>query len=495
MSSMPWGRQWAGPGRPASVVTVAAVAGAAAVAALGLPLDRPGIGWLLTALAAVAAVAVADTTRVTRGPKPLVVRSRPRLGAEQIAWAAATVALFAVGTFRSAGWLFTLCVLVAGLTTALALAGGRSMRSIFVACTLPFFAALRAVPWLARGLSRPGEEKLGNSRVRIVATAVVSAVLLVAFGALLASADERFAHALERLVPDLGVDTVFRWIFVGGFAAMGVGGAAFLRAAPPDMSKLDRTQGRKVHRWEWAVPLGLLTFLFAAFVAVQAVTLFRGDFGVQEYADEARSGFWQLSWVVGLTLLVLAGAARWAPRENPADRLLIRVILGTLTALTLVIAATAIQRITLYTAEYGLTRLRLLVLCCELWFVFVLLLVLVAGRRIRAAWLPRVAIAAGVSALLGLAVANPDAMIAERNVQQHGNRPIDLSYLGDLSPDAVPALTRSGDLTPEQLRCVLGRLNTGPISQPDDWRSWNLGREQARLLIAARGNPTFDCTP
>ncbi|MBB4696188.1 DUF4153 domain-containing protein [Paractinoplanes abujensis] len=471
------------------MLTVAAVAGAAAVAALSLPLDSAGIGWLITAIAAVVAVSLAGPAKVVAGPKPLVDRPLPRFRAEQAGWAAATVALLAVGTFRSAGWLFALCVVVATLTTALTLVAGRSMRSIFVAYLLPFLAAFRAMPWLAHGLSRP------NRSGRIVATAAVSVVLLLAFGGLLASADSTFATALERLVPDLGVDTIFRWIFLGGFAAMGVGGAAFLRVAPPDVSRLDRTEGRKVHRWEWAVPLGLLTVLFGLFVAVQAVTLFRGDFGVQEYADEARSGFWQLSWVVGLTLLVLAGAARWAPRAEPADRLLIRVILGALTALTLVIAATAIHRIVLYTAEYGLTRLRLLVFCCELWFVFVLLLVLIAGRRIRAPWLPRLAVAAGVAALIGLAVANPDGMIAERNLRPSGDRPIDLSYLGDLSPDAVPALTGSDRLTNTQLICVLGRMNTGTMTMSDDWRSWNVGLARARVLISTHGNPTYDCTP
>ena len=168
-------------------------------------------------------------------------------------------------------------------------------------------------------------------------------------------------------------------------------------------------------------------------------------------------------------------------------------MLGALTVLTLVIAATALHRITVYTAEYGLTRLRLLVFCCECWFVLVLLLVLAAGRSLRASWLPRVAIAAGVAALLGLTVANPDGMIAERNLQPHGDRPIDLSYLGDLSPDAGPALTASDRLTNNQLVCVLGRLNTSPAARAGDWRSWNLARHRARVLIATRGNPTFDC--
>ncbi|XVU25397.1 DUF4153 domain-containing protein [Actinoplanes sp. CA-054009] len=473
-SAAPWWRQWPGPGRPASGATAGAVLAAAAVVAFSLPLGPPGVGWLVSALAAVGALVVARLVPARlpsigdNATRSDVVR-RPRLGPERLAWSVATVALLAVSTLRAAGWLFALCLVTATLTAALALAGGRSMRGIFAGYTMSFVAPFRALSWLRKGLSR-------GASMRVAATAVVSIVLLAAFGALLSSADLYFSQAIETVMPDLNGGSIFRWIFIGGLATMIVGGAAFLTTAPPSLSSLDTTEGRKVRRWEWAVPLSLLTMLFGAFVGVQAVVLFGGNFVVAEYANAARNGFFQLSAVTALTLVVLAGAARWAPREKPADRLLIRVILGTLTALTLVIAATALNRMTIYTAEYGLTRLRLLVFCCELWVIFTLLLVLLAGVRIKASWLPRVAIAAGVLALLGLAVANPDAMIAERNINPANGREIDLVYLQNLSPDAVPALL---DMPGDRRNCVIAHIDI----QGGDWRSWNWGRERALQLI------------
>jgi hypothetical protein len=228
-------------------------------------------------------------------------------------------------------------------------------------------------------------------------------------------------------------------------------------------------------------------------VAIQLTVLFGGNRHVLDtdgltYADYARGGFWQLSFVTGLTLVVLAGAARWAPRQSPADRTLLRVILGALAGLTLVIVVSALHRMNLYADTYGLTRLRLLVACCEAWLGLVLLLVLVAGVRIRAAWLPRVAIAAGVLALLGLAAANPDRMIAAYNIKQ--DRTVDLVYLGTLSPDAVPALV---GLDPARRDCVLGHIN---LRMPrDDWRGWNLGRERAREIIATDlSGPGWRCS-
>ena len=121
------------------------------------------------------------------------------------------------------------------------------------------------------------------------------------------------------------------------------------------------------------MPLALLVLLFAMFVAVQLTVLFGGSRHVLDtdgltYADYARGGFWQLLVVTGLTLLVLAGAARWAPRDDPhrpgADP-------GRSSArwpsLTLVIVASALHRMDVYADTYGLTRLRLLVALCELW--------------------------------------------------------------------------------------------------------------------------------
>jgi hypothetical protein len=111
------------------------------------------------------------------------------------------------------------------------------------------------------------------------------------------------------------------------------------------------------------------------------------------------------------------------------------------------------------------------------WFGVVLVLVLLAGIRIRASWLPRASIAAGVLALIGLAVANPDLQIARNQVNRPADR-IDAGYLSDLSPDAVPALAELPD--PERT-CVLYRIKLN--MDEDVWYTWNQGRSTARDLI------------
>ena len=430
-----FGHRWAGPGRPASRATIIALLAAAVVAALSVPLDRGGVGWLVTAVAGVTALIVArvvpDPVR-PGAPTPLVQWSPRPTGKARYFWSAATVALLGVGMFRAAGWLFFLCLCAAVVTGALAVAGGRSLRAMLVAVLTAPIAGFRALPWIRRGLAAVRQNG-GGKGLRIAATVAVSLALLVVFGSLFASADAAFADLIDR-----------------------------------------------------AVPLTLLVLLFAMFVAVQLTVLFGGSEHVLDtdgltYAEYARGGFWQLLVVTGLTLVVLAGAARWAPRETTTDRVLIRAVLGALAVLTLVVVASATHRMDLYADTYGLTRLRLLVALCEVWLGLVFVLILIAGIRLAGLWLPRAVVAAAVLALLGLAGANPDRLIADHNVTRYEqtNR-IDTQYLSTLSADAVPALDR---LTGENRDCALAPIETDLLENPDDWRGWNLGRHQARDLL------------
>ncbi|HEX7746138.1 MAG TPA: DUF4173 domain-containing protein, partial [Micromonosporaceae bacterium] len=413
------------------------------------------------------------------------------LGAELLGWTAATVALIGVGTVRAAGWLFVLCVLTAGVTACLSVTRGRSMRALLLRCVIPPVAAVRSPRWSVAGLNRSvrgGGWAVGST----AATGAVSLALLVVFGALFSSADAAFANLLDGLAPDVSVGDVARWALLFPAIAAGLLGAAFLLAAPPDLTGLESPASHRLGRLEWAVPVALLDTLFAAFVLVQVTHLFGGSDHVLAttgltYAEYARGGFWQLLAVSALTVLVIAAAGRWAPRAGRADRVLIRVLLGTLALLSLVVVASALFRMNVYQQAYGFTRLRVLVSVAELWLGLLFVLVLVAGIRLRAAWLPRLVVASAVLALLGLAALNPDRFIADRNVDRYLDiQRVDVWYLSELSADAVPALDR----LPAPLRdCAVRHLAQELSRDGDTWREWNLARTQARRLLAVPPAP------
>nr|WP_244969684.1 DUF4173 domain-containing protein [Nocardia cerradoensis] len=275
--------------------------------------------------------------------------------------------------------------------------------------------------------------------------------------------------------------TTTRWIVLFLLAGTATLGALYLLAGPLAPAEAQRAPAKRtLARLEWALPVGALTVLFASFLGAQLVALFGGDDYVQRtagltYADYARSGFWQLAAVTLLTLAVILPVLHRATRDSARDRIWLRGLLCAISGLTLVIVASAFGRMWTYQQAYGFTVLRLLVGTCELWLGVVYLLVIVAVLRLETAWLPRTTLATAVAALLVLAVANPEALVASENIDrwQRGEE-LDVDYLSGLSADIVPVLDR----LPAPIRLDLRqRLIHGP--DDETWNSWNLARMRA----------------
>jgi hypothetical protein len=277
------------------------------------------------------------------------------------------------------------------------------------------------------------------------------------------------------------------------FTGLALAGA-FLAAAPPRWDVVSPSPARAARPIEWIAPIGGLVVLFAVFFGVQVTVLLGGDDYVLRtagltYAEHARSGFGQLVAVTLLTLAVVSAAVRWAPRETPAQRRVLRLLLGALCLLALAVVVFALHRLHLYEEAFGFTRLRLFMNVFEGWLGVLLVLVLLAGVRLRARWLPGAVVATAAVALLGLAAINPDGFVADRNVSRFASTgKVDIAYLQVLSADAVPAIDR---LPEPQRSCALAG-----ISVPEDGLAgWTVGRERARAILASRSAAiTHGCT-
>ncbi|MGW5396759.1 DUF4153 domain-containing protein [Streptomyces sp. NPDC003952] len=472
---------WAEAARPAAVGPVPAVvlgaALASGIAACLLLGDGLGPGLLLAVVPAlVGAHAAARTAGRTLHPWTAL-------------WALGCLALLAVPALRASAWPAVTALSAALLTGALALHGSRSWPGILLGPVGLLDSAVLGVRWVWTGLRSRGEGR--RERLLPVLKAVVVAVVLLAlFGTLFASADAAFADLLSRLTPDIsgmGGPVRFLLFAVGLLVAVAVARAA---AAPSRWDRIRVRPGKARSRVEWALPLIVLNLLFAAFNAVQLAVLFGGYRKVLEatgltYAAYARQGFWQLLWATLLTLAVIALALRWAPRGGAGDRRLVRIVLGTLCALTLVVVASALRRMDLYVDAYGLTRLRLSVAGVELWLGLVIVLIM-AGGLFGARWLPRAVVGSAVAAVLAFGLMSPDGVIAEGNVtryEQDGK--IDLAYFQSLSADAVPALDR---LTEPQRSCALrGIARELAAAGRKPWYATSLGERRAREILGERG--------
>jgi hypothetical protein len=445
-----------------------AAAGVGLLAALVVPFRSHGLAAFLAVAGVMGVVAAAD-------PR---LRTRPHL-------AAGCLCLLLTSTLllRDASWVVTLCLMAAFAVGAAALAGGRSVVGIVASSAAVPLAGLRGLPWLGRTLHGPAvADRPAGAWWSLLRTTVVSLLLVAVFGALFASADALFAEWITALLPDLTLgSTFFRGFVFLAFAGLTLAGV-FVALCPPQVERLSPPAGRPVSRsFEWAVPVGLVVGVFTVFVVAQLTVMFGGHDYLRRttgltYAEYVHQGFGQLTVATMLTLAVVATAVRKAPRATSRDRVLLQSLLGTLCALTLVVVASALYRMYVYEQAYGFTELRLLVSVFEGWLGVVVLLVMVAGIRLHGRWVPWVALLTGAAMLLGLAAINPDAYIAQRNIERFEQTgKIDWYYLSGLSADAAPVLAE----LPARYRGCVG------LSEPadDDWLEWNLGRARARAAI------------
>jgi two-component system sensor histidine kinase BaeS len=457
-----FGQVWPDEGTTARPRLLAASAAVGLAAAVVLPFRELGLGTWLVLVAVMGVVAAA----------------RKQLTRTDLAAAALCLALTSTLVLRDAVWIVALCLLAAFAVGATALAGGRSVIGLLASWAAVPLAGLRGLPWLGRSLHGSAAGASAGTWWSLLRTTAVSLLLVGVFGALFASADALFARWVGALVPDLTLDTAFFRGFVFlVFAGLTLAGV-YVALCPPRVERLALPSGRPVGRsFEWAVPVGVVVAVFTVFVVAQLTVMFGGHDYLRRttgltYADYVHQGFGQLTVATVLTLGVVAMAVRKAPRATEWEQMLLRLLLGALCLLTLVVVASALSRVHVYEEAYGFTRLRLLVTVFEGWLGAVVVLVLVAGVRLRGPWVPVVALAAGAVMLLGLAAVNPDAYIATRNVERFEQTgKIDRYYLSGLSADATPALAE----LPE-------RFGTCEQETSDDWLSWNLGRARAQGL-------------
>jgi hypothetical protein len=469
----------------ASARLLAATLTLSSFAGWALPGNRLGLGAVLVACGIAAVV--------------LWARAAP-LRPDNAAYAGLALALASMAAVRSAEWLLALDGLAAAALATLAVAGGRTWEEVRRAPAVLASRVAEAVPYLGRGARRLTGGRRFSPALRGIG---LGAILLAVFGGLFVSADRAFAELTrDFLLPDINLAllparvAVFIMVAVSATGLV-IGGPRFAHLGPPRFLEalhaaiFEREEEGERPRWqglapmEWMLSLGLLDLLFVAFVTVQIAILFAGhDYVLRTagltYAEYARQGFFQLLAAAALTLGVVAGASRWARPRDVRDARVLDVLLGVLLLLTLVVLASALKRLLLYEQAFGFTRLRISVHAVILWLAGVLVLVMVAGALHRGRWLPRALVGFSAAAMLVFNVTNPDGVVASRNVARFAETGrVDLSYLAELSPDAVPSLSA---LPPTLRACVLEE-HTELLADPDYWPAWNLGRARARTVL------------
>ena len=431
------------------------------LAAALLPGHPLGIAVSLVAAVVVAAVVASSA----------VDRSVHALG-----FGAVACALTAIPAVRDAGWVVATDLVAAFLSASLAVSGGSRAVEIAV-------GSVAALTRVADAPAYVSALELEAGSVRRFAPAgrglALGAVVVLPFGLLFWTADRAFAE-LGSSVPVPDVSSWPSRVGVFGLVLAAAAGLVLAARRSPAVEAVE-VEGLFAPA-EWAIPLALLDLLFLAFVLVQLTVLFGGNDHVLEtagltYAEYARQGFAQLLIAAALTLIVVAVAVRTAS----GSPLLLKALLGVLCLLTLVVVASALRRVDLYEDAFGFTRLRLAASATGLWLGGVFCLVLLAGVARHARWLPRTTVGFTALGLLAFSLANPDGLVADRNVDRwERTGKLDVAYVGSLSADAVPALVR----LPTKLRERALAHQRDRLARADPWSAANLARHRARDALA-----------
>jgi hypothetical protein len=493
------------PSSIASLLVWGVVLGATGDALLRAP-GPPGLNLSLW-IASVAAAAVA-----------LYRRAALELDGERVAWLVIGV-IFAAGlAWRDAPPLKLLAIGCATLTFALAahrLAASwvrragvlRYAGALALGALHAWTAAAMALVDATRRTARVGTRGTAGWRraAAVVRGLAIATPLIVVFVALFMSADAVFAELVRSVLRfDFGpiathvvVFSVAAWLSIGylhgfltgtdlpSFAGRGQG-VEGRDTLVPKRPALGIT--------EVATALAAIDLLFMIFVIVQVRYLFGGNTLVRvtpdlTYAEYARRGFFELVFAVVLVVPVLLAGDWLLHRRVRRDDFIFRGVAGVQIGLVLAITASALQRLRLYYASYGLTEARFYAMVLLFWLgamVLWLAATVLRGRRDAFAF---GALASGLVTVALLLVVNPDAIVARANVTRMASAGaavgFDAAYATSQSADAVPVLIEALPALPTDVQCRLARhvLRRWPPSRERSIRSWNWSAARASEAV------------
>lgn len=207
------------------------------------------------------------------------------------------------------------------------------------------------------------------------------------------------------------------------------------------------------------------------------------------YAEYARSGFFELLAVSLLNVSLLFAAIRLANREKGSG-IVLRFLVLMLLGCSIIQWLSAMSRMKLYVDAYGLTRLRFLS-TAFMWLILAWFVILALREFLSRLPLFKSLAIAAIIALLALNSVNPDLRIAKYNVQRYqkpGDHTIislDVSYLEQLSDDALPAIiSLLHDTDPVVVAKVKNHLNHRLDElQQIKWQNLNLSQWMTRKAL------------
>jgi len=366
-------------------------------------------------------------------------------------------------------------------------------------------------PFIYSNQARKDRNESGTQRTSrriwpILRGILLAVPILVLFAALLGSADLIFNQQMQDFMKLFKLERfpeyVFRlfYILVVAYALAGVILHAGLDSKNEKLLGVDKPLVQKFLGFtESAIILGSVAVLFSLFVFVQFQYFFGGKANINlegyTYSEYARRGFGELVTVAFFSLVLILSLSTITRREDRLQQRVFSALGAVIVALVSVMLVSAYQRLALYEAAYGFSRLRTYTHIFLLWIGLLLAITVILEmvRRERAFALAAILAAFGFS--ISLTALNVDRFIVRQNIERElqnkgtassvkDNVGLDVNYFLGLSNDAIPELVdayqnqRLSDPVRVQLGGVLAclRFEHSFDQRGPSWQSFHFSR-------------------
>ncbi len=284
-----------------------------------------------------------------------------------------------------------------------------------------------------------------NIFIGVVCTVPFVVILTVLF----TSADEVFKNTVDDFFQNFDFNDIFRIIgavILATVVTLFFAPMLFSVVTSEEDTIAEKEKHSRLNTAAVCAFLFILTLLEGLFGFTQVRGLFAGKLpeNIVNYAEYARSGFFQIAGATALTVAIIAGVYFICGKI----KLPVKIMLTVFSATATILFASAYFRMYMYMTALGLTVKRVAV--C--WLI-TLLLALLIGIVIKI-WLPKKFPLFGYTVLavalftVVLGAMRLDTLVSKYNVDlflnstPEQNTQLDVNYLKELSPEALPQIVR-----------------------------------------------------
>ncbi|WP_300386773.1 DUF4153 domain-containing protein [Clostridium sp.] len=287
--------------------------------------------------------------------------------------------------------------------------------------------------------------KKENNYIKSILTGIVISVpLLIVLGALLAGADEVFSYHLRNIWVFLNIENIYDFI-LKSIIAIVVMFLVFGLYYSLNATKIKEVRKRNINKSFDSTTIITILFslivLYLVFTKIQISYLYLNKqlpVGF-DFAHYARSGFFQLVFLVLINLVMITAMNFKTLVKGDKTKNALNILYSIITVLTVNMGVSAMFKMNLYISEFGYTRLRILVQVFTVFLCLSLLILFIFIWKNKYLFKPIVVLA--LSMYIALNYFNIDNYIAKQNmVIVNVNNGIDDGYLSTLSLDAGEAV-------------------------------------------------------